>query len=172
MMAPLSLKSVSCIYFIRTSAYRQMKRPKHKEEQMILRMWILRIRSRKHTARRRKLSARTPKQPRQPKPPRRPTQPRKLKQPMVGSRFYFSEGKFLCIDATNDDRMMAPLFFGTVKVIFLHVLHPDICLQAEENAPPQRKVDEREEQKRAAEEAETANTRMQVRLSVWKILVH
>ena len=172
MMAPLSLKSVSCIYFIRTSAYRQMKRPKHKEEQMILRMWILRIRSRKHTARRRKLSARTPKQPRQPKPPRRPTQPRKLKQPMVGSRFYFSEGKFLCIDATNDDRMMAPLYFGTVKVIFLHVLHPDICLQAEENAPPQRKVDEREEQKRAAEEAETANTRMQVRLSVWKILVH
>ena len=91
---------------------------------------------------------------------------------MVGSRFYFSEGKFLCIDATNDDRMMAPLYFGTVKVIFLHVLHPDICLQAEENAQPQRKVDEREEQKRAAEEAETANTRMQVRLFVWKILVH
>ena len=172
MMAPLSLKSFSCIYFIRTSAYRQMKRPKHREEQMILRMWILRMWSRKHTARRRKLSARTPKQPRQPKPPRRPTQPRKLKQPMVGSRFYFSEGKFLCINATNDDRMMAPLYFGTVKVIFLHVLHPDICLQAEENAQPERKVDEREEQKRAAEEAETANTRMQVRLSVWKILVH
>ena len=30
----------------------------------------------------------------------------------------------------------------------------------------------REEQKRAAEEAETANTRMQVCLSVWNILVH
>ena len=49
-MAPLSLKSFSCIYFIRTSAYRQMKRPKHREEQMILRMWILRMWGRKHTA--------------------------------------------------------------------------------------------------------------------------
>ena len=62
MMAPLSLKSVSCIYFIRTSAYRQMKRPKHREEHMILRMWILRMWSPKHTAVRRKVSARTPKQ--------------------------------------------------------------------------------------------------------------
>ena len=78
----------------------------------------------------------------------------------------------MCIDGTNDDRMMAPLYFGAVKVIFLHVSRPNICLQAEENAQPQRKVDEREEQKRAAEEAETANTRMQVRLSVWNILVH
>ena len=49
MMAPLSLKSYSCIYFIRTSAYRQMKRSKHREEQMILRMWILRMWSWKHT---------------------------------------------------------------------------------------------------------------------------
>ena len=172
MMAALSLESVSCIYFIRTSAYRQMERSKHREEQMILRMWILRMWSRKHTAVRRKLSARTPKQPRKPKPPRRLTQPRKLKQATVGSRFYFSEGKFLCIDGTNDDRMMAPLYFGAVKVILLHVLHPNICLQADENAEPQRKVDEREEQKRAAEEAETANTRMQVHLSVWIIVVH
>ena len=166
MMAPPLFKSFSCIYFIRTSAYRQMKRPKHREEQMMPSMWILRIRSWKHTARRRKLSSGTPKQPRKPKLPRRPRQPRKLKQLMVGSRFFFSEGKFLCIDGTNDDRMMAPLYFGAVKVIFLHVLHPNICLQAEENAQPQSTVDEREEQKRAAEEAETANARMQVRLSV------
>ena len=78
----------------------------------------------------------------------------------------------MCIDGTNDDRMMAPLYFGAVKVIFLQFLHPNIFLQAEENARPQRKVDEREERKRAAEEAETANTRMQVCLSVWNILVH
>ena len=145
MMAPLSLNSFSCIYFIRTSAYRQMKRPKHREEQMILRMWILRIRSQKHTARRRKLSARTPKQPRNPKPPRRPTQPRKLEQPIVGSRFYFSEGKFLCID----------------KFIFLHVIDPNICLRAEEKVQAQRK-----EQTRAAEEAETGNAGKQVLLSI------
>ena len=68
--------------------------------------------------------------------------------------------------------MMAPLYFGAVKVIFLHGLHPNICLEAEKNAGPQRKVDEGGEQKRAAEEAETANARMQVRLSVWNILVH
>ena len=100
---------------------------------------------------------------------RKPKQPRKL---MVGSRFYCSHGRFVCIDGSNDNRMMAPLYFGAVKVIFLHVLHPNICSQAEENAQPQRKVDEREEQKGAEEEAETANTRMQVRLSVVKILVH
>ena len=68
--------------------------------------------------------------------------------------------------------MMAPLYFGALKVIFLHVLHPNICLQAEKNAQTQRKVDQREEQKRAAEEAETANARMQFCLSVWNILVH
>ena len=78
----------------------------------------------------------------------------------------------MCIDGTNDDSMMAPLYFGAPRVIFLHVLHPNICLQAERNAQPQRKVDEREEQKRAAEEAESANARMEVRLSVWNILVH
>ena len=78
----------------------------------------------------------------------------------------------MCIDGTNNDRMMAPSYFGAVKVIFLHVLHTNTCLQAEENAQPQRKVEEREEQKRAAEEAETANARMHVRLSVWNILVH
>ena len=99
-------------------------------------------------------------------------QQRKLKQPMVGGRFYCSHGKFLCIDGTNDDRMMAPLYFGAVKGIFLHVLHSNICLQVEENAQTQRKVDDRGEQKRAAEEAETANARIQVRLSVWNILVH
>ena len=43
MMTPLSLESISCISFIRTSAYRQMKRSKHREEQMFLRMWILRM---------------------------------------------------------------------------------------------------------------------------------
>ena len=30
--------------------------------------------------------------------------------------------------------MMAPLYFGIVKVIFLHVIHPNICLQAEQKA--------------------------------------
>ena len=68
--------------------------------------------------------------------------------------------------------MMAPLYFGAVKGIVLHVPHPNICLQAEENAQPGREGDECEEQKRAAEESETANARMQVRLSVWRILVH
>ena len=91
---------------------------------------------------------------------------------MVGSRFFCSHGTFFRIHGTNNDRMLAPFYFGAVKVIFLHLLYPNICLQAEENTQPQRKVDEREEQKRAAEEAETANARMQVRLSVWNILVH
>ena len=44
------------------------------------------------------------------------------------------KGKFLCIDGTNDNKMMTPLYFGALKVIFLHVLHPNICLQAEENS--------------------------------------
>ena len=91
---------------------------------------------------------------------------------MLGSRFYCSNGKFLCIDGTNNGTMMAPLYFGALKVISLHVPHPNICLQAQKNAQPQGKVDEREEQKRAAEEAETANARTQVRLYVWNILVH
>ena len=57
--------------------------------------------------------------------------------------------------------MMAPLYFCIVKVIFLHVIHPNICLQAEEQAQAQRK-----EQTRAAEEAETANAGKQVLLSI------
>ena len=48
--------------------------------------------------------------------------------------------------------MMAQLYFGVVKVIFLHVMHLNICLQAEEKAQAERK-----EQTRAAEEAKTAN---------------
>ena len=86
---------------------------------MILRMLILRMWSRKHTAVRTQLSARTPKQPRKSKPPRKPKQLRKMKQPMVGSSFYCSHGRFLCIDGTNDDGTMAPLYFRAVKVIFL-----------------------------------------------------
>ena len=57
--------------------------------------------------------------------------------------------------------MMAPLHFGTVKFIFLQVIHPNICLQAEKKAQAQRK-----EQTRAAEEAETANAGKQVLLSI------
>ena len=57
--------------------------------------------------------------------------------------------------------MMAPLHFGIVKVIFLHVTHPNICLQAEGKAQAQRK-----EQTRAAEEAETANAGREVLLSI------
>ena len=92
---------------------------------------------------------------------RAPPTERKPKAPPLGSRFYYSDGKFLCSDGINDDGVMAPLYFGIVKVIFLHVIHPNICLQAEEKAQAQRK-----EQTRAAEEAETANTGKQVRLSV------
>ena len=54
--------------------------------------------------------------------------------------------------------MMAPL---SLKFIFLHVIHPNVCLQAEEKAQAQRK-----EQTRAAEEAETANAGKQVYLSI------
>ena len=63
--------------------------------------------------------------------------------------------------------MMAPLYFGIVKVILLHVNHPNICLQAEEKAQAQRK-----EQTRAAEEAKTANAGKQVPLSISKLVVH
>ena len=63
--------------------------------------------------------------------------------------------------------MMAPLYFGIVKVIFLHVIDPNICLQAEGKAQAQRK-----EQTRAAEEAETANAGKQVLLSISKLVVH
>ena len=57
--------------------------------------------------------------------------------------------------------MMAPLSFGLVKVIFPHLIHPNICLQAEKKAQAQRK-----EQTRAAEEAETPNAGKQVLLSI------
>ena len=57
--------------------------------------------------------------------------------------------------------MMAPLYFGIVKVTFLHVIDPNICLQAEEKAQAQSK-----EQTRAAEEGETANAGRQVLLSI------
>ena len=80
---------------------------------------------------------------------------------MLGSRFYCSYGKFLGSDGINDDGMMAPLYFGIVKVVFLHVIHPNICLQADEKAQAERK-----EQRRAAEEAETANAGKQVLLSI------
>ena len=63
--------------------------------------------------------------------------------------------------------MMAPLYFGIVKVIFLHVIDPNICLQAEEKAQTQRK-----EQTRAAEEAKTANAGKQVPLSISNLFVH
>ena len=62
---------------------------------------------------------------------------------------------------------MAPFFFGVVTVILLHVIHPNICLQAEEKAQAQRK-----EQTRAAEEAETPNAGKQVVLSIGKLVVH
>ena len=53
---------------------------------------------------------------------------RKPKQPSLASRFNCSYGKFLGSDGINDDGTMAPLYFGIVKVIFLHVMHPSICL--------------------------------------------
>ena len=68
--------------------------------------------------------------------------------------------------------MMAPLFSGSVKVVFLHVLQPKTCLQREEQVRAQRRAEELENQKRAAEEAETTNAGKQVRLSAWIILVH
>ena len=68
--------------------------------------------------------------------------------------------------------MMAPLSSGVVKVVFLHVLQPKICLQTEEHVRAQRRAEELHKQKRAAEEAETTNAEKQVRLSVWIILVH
>ena len=68
--------------------------------------------------------------------------------------------------------MMAPLSSGVVKVVFLHVFQPKICLQTEEQVPAQRRAEELDKQKRAAAEAETTNAGKQVRLSVWIILVH
>ena len=57
--------------------------------------------------------------------------------------------------------MMAQLYFGIVKFIFLHVIHPNICLKTEEKAQAQRK-----EQTRAAEAAETGNAGKQILLSI------
>ena len=58
--------------------------------------------------------------------------------------------------------MMAPLSSGVVKVVFLHVLQPKICLQREEQVRAQRRTEELDKQKRAAEEAETTNAEKQV----------
>ena len=68
--------------------------------------------------------------------------------------------------------MMPPLSSGVVKVVFLHVLQPKICLQREEQVRAQRRAEELDKQKRAPKEAETTNAEKQVRLSVWIILVH
>ena len=54
-------------------------------------------------------------------------------------------------------------------MIFLHVLHPNIYLQAEEQTEAENKVEEVDEQKSGihSEEAETAIARKQVLLFVW-----
>ena len=69
--------------------------------------------------------------------------------------------------------MVAPLYCGQDKVIFLHVLHPNMYLQAEEQTEAERKAEEVDEQKSAAhsQEAEGATARKQVLLFVWSILV-
>ena len=58
---------------------------------------------------------------------------------------------------------MAPLSSGVVKVVSLHVLQSKICLQREEQVRAQRRAEELDKQKRAAEEAETTNAEKQVR---------
>ena len=68
--------------------------------------------------------------------------------------------------------MMAPLSSGLVKVVFLHVLQPKICLQTGDQVRAQRGAEELDKQKTAAEEADKTNARKQVRLSVCIILVH
>ena len=68
--------------------------------------------------------------------------------------------------------MMAPLSSGVVKLVFLHLLQPKICLQREEQVRAQRRGEELDKQKRAAEEAKTTNAEKQVRLSVCIIVVH
>ena len=68
--------------------------------------------------------------------------------------------------------MMAPLSSGVSKVVFLHVVQHNICLQAEKQVRALRRAEELDKQKRAAEEAETTNAEKQVRLSVRIILVH
>ena len=68
--------------------------------------------------------------------------------------------------------MIAPLSSGVVKMVFLHVLQSKICLRRGEQVRAQRRIEELDKQKRAAEEAETTNAEKQVRLSVCIILVH
>ena len=65
--------------------------------------------------------------------------------------------------------MVAPLYCGLDKVIFLHALHPNMYLQAEEQNEAERKAEEVDEQTSAAHlgEAETAIARKQVLLFVW-----
>ena len=69
--------------------------------------------------------------------------------------------------------MVAPLYCGLDKVIFLHVLHLNMYLQAEEQTKAERKAEEVDEQKSAtrSEEAEGATARKQVLLFVWSIIV-
>ena len=92
-------------------------------------------------------------------------QPRK--QPATGGKILFAYEKFLCINGTCNDCAARHQCIGVVKIIFQHVLHPNIYLQTDKTALAQRK-----EQKRPAEEAKTANAEKQVRLSVWIIVVH
>ena len=65
--------------------------------------------------------------------------------------------------------MVAPLYCGLGKVIFLHVIQPKMYLQVEEQSEAYRKAEEVDEQKSAAhsEEAETAIARKQLLLFVW-----
>ena len=69
--------------------------------------------------------------------------------------------------------MMAPSYCGLDKVIFLHVPHPNMYLQAEEQTEEERKAEKVDEQKSTAhsQEAEGATARKQVLLFVWSILV-
>ena len=63
-------------------------------------------------------------------------------------------GDLLCIDRTSSDRMLAQLYCGLDEVIFLHVLHPNMYLQAEEQIEAERKAEEVDEQKSGAHSEE------------------
>ena len=71
-------------------------------------------------------------------------------------------------DRTSSDRMVAPLYCGVDKVIFLHLLHLNMYLQGEGQTKAERKAEEVHEQKSAAhaEEAQTAIASKQVQLFV------
>ena len=114
----------------------------------------------KHTAKRKGLTSR-----REPQ--------RKPKQPKPGSKCVCLFRNLFSIDRTSSDQMVAPLYCGLDKVIFLHVVHPNMYLQAVEQTEAQRKAEEVDEQKSAAhsEEAETAIARKEVLLFVWYVLV-